>query len=200
MKVPLVEIFRSLQGEGARTGMPAVFVRFAGCNLNCAWCDTRRDPTLFLAPEEIVASVSRLGPDDVILTGGEPLISPCWREIARLLREKGHRIGIETNGTVELFAAERELIDYIAVSPKGTPRLTYADEVRIVADETVTAERCREFRAQIEADYYFISPCDRGTAGIDIVRAVTLLGELNATEAKPFWRLSIQAHKYGGFR
>jgi len=200
MKVPLVEIFRSLQGEGARTGFPAVFVRFAGCNLNCPWCDTPREPTLFLTPEETVAAVSRLGPEDVILTGGEPLISPCWREIARLLREKGYRIAIETNGTIELFAAERELIDYIAVSPKGDQRITRADEVRIVADETITAERCKNLRAEIEADYYFISPCDRGAAGIDIVRAVTLLGELNAAEPKPFWRLSIQAHKYGGFR
>lgn len=200
MKVPLVEIFRSLQGEGARTGLPAVFVRFAGCNLDCAWCDTRREPTLFLTPGEITDAVSRLGPNDVILTGGEPMISPCWHEVARRLREKGYRIGIETNGTVELFAADLELVDYIAVSPKRNLCLTHADEVRIVADETVSVVWCQEIRTRIKADYYFISPCDHGTAGIDIVRAVTLLGELNALEEKPFWRLSIQAHKYGGFR
>jgi organic radical activating enzyme len=66
------EIFYSLQGEGANTGMPAVFVRFAGCNLHCDFCDTRHELGTMMSDEEIVQAVAAYPCQAVILTGGEP--------------------------------------------------------------------------------------------------------------------------------
>ena len=81
MKYRLRSIFSSLQGEGRNTGRPATFIRFAGCNLNCPWCDTRKHTKEMLALHEIVAKVKRLDNRMVVVTGGEPTIVIGLREI-----------------------------------------------------------------------------------------------------------------------
>ncbi|KAB2644644.1 MAG: 7-carboxy-7-deazaguanine synthase QueE [Verrucomicrobia bacterium] len=98
------EIFYSLQGEGMLIGMPSVFVRTAGCNLRCRWCDT---PYASWKPEgeelslhEIVERVSEYKCHHVVLTGGEPMIAKGLPDLAAQLRAKGHHITIETAGTV----------------------------------------------------------------------------------------------------
>src|SRR3712207_9539509 len=104
--LPLVELFHSLQGEGTRVGEPATFVRLAGCNLRCSWCDT---PYSWSA--EGVRDASRMSLDDVagavreravVLTGGEPLLH--LRRLPRpveAMRERGvEHVTVETNGTI----------------------------------------------------------------------------------------------------
>ena len=66
------EIFYSLQGEGYHTGMPAVFIRFSGCNLKCSFCDTRHEEGVLMSDDEIIAEVRKYPAVTVILTGGEP--------------------------------------------------------------------------------------------------------------------------------
>src|SRR6476646_3107711 len=99
----LSELFYSIQGEGKLTGVPSVFVRASGCNLRCVWCDT---PYASWTPEgedvlvrQIVSRVHEFQAWHVVLTGGEPMIMPDFRELAEALSAEGKHITVETAGT-----------------------------------------------------------------------------------------------------
>ena len=105
MKV--VEIFKSMDGEGIRAGFPVTFIRLAGCNLNCSYCDTRYawegDYTCEeLTPQEIYEKVFKMGCRRITLTGGEPLIHEDVDTLLRLLTGGGFDVNIETNGSVDI--------------------------------------------------------------------------------------------------
>ena len=192
---PIHEIFESLQGEGRHTGRPCLFIRFAGCNLACPWCDTDHSPRLRLSANDLLARVEASGAKSVILTGGEPLLLPLLPLVLGL-RERGVWVAIETNATIEPEPALREALNYIATSPKlGAPiALTRADEVRLVVADDVDAAWCESVRARLPAADYYLSPCDDGTR-LRVHEAITLLGRLNAADPTPPWRLSLQTHK-----
>ena len=190
----LVEIFESLQGEGRNAGRPCVFVRFAGCNLSCPWCDTDVSRRFSLSLEDLVAEVAGFRPRSVVLTGGEPTIQDGMPELVAALKERDFWIAVETNGT---NAPDwLQFADYVACSPKrGAPlALAAADEVRVVADDEGGAARfCREVKGQIAATDYYVSPCDRN-GKIDFATAKAVLSQLDG------WSLSVQLHKLLGFR
>ena len=102
------EIFKSVEGEGLRTGLAAVFVRLHGCNLRCSYCDTmyavEGNDYRQMTVDEVVAAVesyrSECGVDAVTLTGGEPMLHAEVDDLLRSLSEKGFRVNVETNGTV----------------------------------------------------------------------------------------------------
>ncbi len=114
----VAEIFRSLQGEGFLAGTPSVFVRAAGCNLRCWYCDTPYaswDPDgISLTVDEIVSRVEALEHRHVVLTGGEPMIFSDLVPLAARLRELGRHITVETAGTRWLPVA----CDLMSISPK----------------------------------------------------------------------------------
>ncbi|MBV8117603.1 MAG: 7-carboxy-7-deazaguanine synthase QueE, partial [Candidatus Eremiobacteraeota bacterium] len=97
----LAEIFYSIQGEGTHAGKPAVFVRLAGCNLSCGFCDTDYSLKFFASVAEVVARVQQLAPECpmVVLTGGEPLVQAEALDLIDALRGAGKRVHIESNGT-----------------------------------------------------------------------------------------------------
>ncbi len=100
----LVEIFKSIQGEGRNQGKPAVFIRLAGCNLNCSWCDTphSHDEGRETDNDEIVGIAEASGCKDICITGGEPLIQiQELRVLLSRLSRLGYSIEIETNGTID---------------------------------------------------------------------------------------------------
>ena len=88
----LVEIFKSLQGEGRNSGRPAVFVRFAGCNLGCPWCDTPVARRFSLSLAELVDEIGSHCVKSVILTGGEPTIVAGMDELVEALKNAGYWI------------------------------------------------------------------------------------------------------------
>lgn len=102
MKV--VEIFFSLQGEGVLMGTPTTFVRFAGCNLDCAWCDTRyaREGGEEMSIEQILTKVEASGTPFVCLTGGEPMLQDDIYRLIQALLDDSYHITIETNGSMPL--------------------------------------------------------------------------------------------------
>ena len=199
----LVEIFESLQGEGRNTGRPCVFVRFAGCNLKCPWCDTDVERKFSASLDEILKELKQYKAKSVILTGGEPTIQEGMPELVSALKESGYWIGVETNGTVD--ADWLRFVDYVACSPKmefaelyssaggGASPLSEADEVRVVASDEKAVGFCRVVRKLIAATDYYVSPCDRD-GKIDYATAKSVLSQLDG------WSLSVQLHKLLGFR
>ena len=123
------EIFASLQGEGVSFGTPSVFVRLALCNLRCTWCDTaytwdweHHDPKqeiMRLGLPAILDSVQQLGSKNVVITGGEPLLQQdLLAELTGQLIANGHRIEVETNGTILPTPALVTAVAQWNVSPK----------------------------------------------------------------------------------
>ena len=210
MKYRMREIFSTIQGEGRNTGLPATFIRFAGCNLNCPWCDTKRQAKEFLTLTEIMARVRKFKNRAVIVTGGEPTTVVGLGDVLSKLRDEGYWLALETNGLKTI--PELELFDYVAVSPKYFYRTKYAgesviakaNEVRIVAESQNMEDFCRKMRERITATDYYISPLDEG-GKMHYRRAFNLMLKLNSslsvkTAAWPPWSLSIQTHKVLGLK
>ncbi len=103
----VIEIFRSIQGESTLSGLPCTFVRLAGCNLHCAWCDTgyaAEGEGDVLAIEEILARIDKFGIRLVCITGGEPLMQTSAPTLAGRLLEDGFAVSVETNGSLDISA------------------------------------------------------------------------------------------------
>lgn len=179
------EIFYSLQGEGFHTGRAAVFVRFAGCNLRCPFCDTDFSHSSPMTAEQIAERVFAFSshPDTlIVLTGGEPSLQ-ADDALLEVLHRHGQSIAMETNGTHTVPAA----VDWITVSPKPDSEvvLTKASEVKVVYTGQ-TADELKQWRQRILAAHYFLQPCS--CSNTEQVVAFVL--------AHPEWRLSLQTHKY----
>lgn len=123
MKAPIIEIFSSFQGEGVLIGQRQIFVRFAGCNLNCAYCDTKnsiskKEGTL-MTPEEVVSKIeSILTPDchTISFTGGEPSLYPEFiNEVSKLTNLD---IMLETNGTLPANIGLIDNLDIVSLDIK----------------------------------------------------------------------------------
>lgn len=138
-KYPVIEIFDSIQGEGSFIGTPCTFVRLAGCNLSCEWCDTKESWSVEQAVEmtgkEIAAKCNHTL---VVITGGEPCINDLTSLVYWLQKDKEnpHLVALETNGTYRIPSSWR--IDWITVSPK--PQSNYKinceyNELKYVVDE-----------------------------------------------------------------
>lgn len=120
----VMEIYRSVQGEGTLMGVPTTFVRFFACNLRCSWCDTKYSWSVreggtweSIAAQEVVERVQALGARHVVLTGGEPTLQKELAQLAQLLKDQGHHLTVETNTTIFPTAAV-PLIDLWSLSPK----------------------------------------------------------------------------------
>ncbi|MCH9687096.1 MAG: 7-carboxy-7-deazaguanine synthase QueE [Deltaproteobacteria bacterium] len=118
------EVFVSVQGEGVLAGTPCTFVRVAGCNLRCAWCDS---PATSWKPDgermglDALVEACAAGPRHVVLTGGEPLLFAPMVELGRRLRAAGHHVTYETAGTVAPPGVECDLMSLSPKLPHATP-------------------------------------------------------------------------------
>ena len=111
MSIPIVEIFSSIEGEGWRSGYLCTFIRIAGCNLRCSYCDTTYSFDVAHAKrmtiEEICEQVEQLGCKFVTITGGEPLLQGELNQLVRSLLQQHCHINIETNGALDITNIER---------------------------------------------------------------------------------------------
>jgi organic radical activating enzyme len=137
----VADIFESIQGEGMNSGRSAMFVRLAGCNAACDFCDTDHKMKELLSAEEIVRQCSISKTDLTVLTGGEPMLQ-VTKELVEQLLELGD-VAIETNGSIPIPDPIRDILSWITVSPKdvrfgGKPCvLDFADELKVVWDGRV---------------------------------------------------------------
>ena len=191
--LPVVEIFYSLQGEGLRAGQATVFVRFAGCNLACDFCDTDfRVKETYTVPA-LAEEIERVGGSCrwVCFTGGEPTLHNLL-PLCKALRERGYRLQIETNGT---RPQPDWKIDHITVSPKQPQggRLhswyeTHAAEFKYVVDDEKDLERALA-GVRAHGRKTLIQPNALNPAAVALcVEAVKLYPTL--------LRLSLQTHKF----
>jgi 7-carboxy-7-deazaguanine synthase len=211
MTYAVKELFYTLQGEGANAGRPAVFCRFAGCNLwtgheqdrsqaICRFCDTEFVGTdgpgggRFASPESLARAVAAAWPRGasrssrplVVCTGGEPLLQ-LEPALIDALHHEGFEIAVETNGTLPVPAG----VDWICVSPKANAPLvqTSGNELKLVfPQEGAEPERYRH----LQFTHFFLQPMD----GADRDRNTRLA--LQYCLDHPEWRLSLQTHKMLG--
>lgn len=211
MSYQVKEIYYTLQGEGARTGRAAVFLRFAGCNLwnglerdraaaVCQFCDTDFVGTNGpgggkIADAEALASAvsshwrsAGRGKPYVVCTGGEPLLQVDLRLIDAL-HAAGFEIGVETNGTVTAPSG----LDWVCVSPKANAPLALdrGNELKLIYPQAGAPPESYE---QLSFDYFFLQPMD-GPARDANTRAAA-----EYCLSHPQWRLSLQSHKLIGIR
>jgi 7-carboxy-7-deazaguanine synthase len=205
------EIYYTLQGEGARCGRAAVFLRFAGCNLwsglekdrhdaVCRFCDTDFVGTdgpgggKFASAGSLARAVFAQWPKDakgqpyVVCTGGEPLLQ-LDKPLIVALHEKGFEIGIETNGTL----LPPPGIDWICVSPKADAeqKLMHGDELKLIYPQAGAAPE--RFAGQ-DFQNFFLQPMDNPDRAANTEAATRYCLE------HPQWRLSLQTHKLIGIR
>lgn len=191
-KFAINEIFYSLQGEGYFTGTPAVFIRFAGCNLSCPFCDTDFSKWAKWSLSSIREYMEHLPivPPLVVLTGGEPSLQ-VTQELCDLLHRFFPTIAMETNGTrPEKIPAG---VDFVTVSPKddfteAICKIKEAGEVKVVFDGVHNPAKWQF----IKAGYYYIQPCDTGEPerNQEIIKKAVEYVKMN-----PLWRLSLQTQK-----
>lgn len=188
----VLEIFDSYQGEGVLLGERATFIRLAGCNLCCPWCDT--DLTATPITMSINQIVEKIHSPLVVFTGGEPTL----QNIDPLIRAIKHiapiRVAIETNGTNEV----PDNVDWIACSPKYEndykihELLRYrVNEYKYIVDEHFDAKyiAITNKKVWLQPQFY------------DMENSVKHIDEiLSSRDAKPNWFFGIQAHKYWGLR
>lgn len=212
MTYSVKEMHYTLQGEGAHTGRPAVFLRFTGCNLwsgreqhrlsaVCQFCDTEFVGTdgprggKFKSAEELAMAVLEVwdaaageGRPYVVCTGGEPLLQLDAAAIAAL-HTSGFEIGVESNGTIVAPAG----IDWLCISPKGVAAVaqTSGDELKLVYPQSENCAQPEQF-AGLQFQHHYLQPMDGPDLAANTQRAIQYCLR------HPRWKLSVQTHKYLG--
>ena len=194
LKLPVVEEFFSLQGEGFHTGKAAYFIRLGGCDIGCSWCDSRFswNPDLhpMIETSDIIRHVIDSGADSVVVTGGEPLM---WTLdiLCDGLKNKNISTFIETSGAYPLSGKW----DWICLSPKrNMPPLLYvcdfANELKVIIQNKSDFEWAEKFHAMVTSECkLYLQPewSQFETIIPEIVRYI---------KKNPVWRISLQVHKY----
>ncbi len=202
------EIYYTLQGEGTHTGRPAIFCRFAGCNLwsglerdrskaICQFCDTDfvgidgPGGGKFKTATDLAKSCKSLWPDNansrfIVITGGEPMLQ-VNEELIEALHNEGFEVAIETNGTLPVPRS----IDWICVSPKANTKLvqTSGDELKLVYPQETLLPKQME---HLNFKYFYLQPMDSKQQKQNTKDAISYCLK------HPQWQLSVQIHKVLG--
>ncbi len=194
MKLPLVEEFFTLQGEGYHTGKAAYFIRLGGCDVGCDWCDSRFswDPNLhpLVDTNLLIGHVIKSGTDSVVVTGGEPLM---WNldYLCAGLKDKKICTFIETSGAYKLSGNW----DWICLSPKRNmpPEVDIcriADELKVIIRETSDFAWAEKYKRMVnDKCRLYLQP--------EWSRFNSIIHEIvEYIKKNPEWRISLQAHKY----
>jgi organic radical activating enzyme len=195
------DIFYSLQGEGHNTGRAAVFIRFAGCNLRCPFCDTEFDSYHEMTASQIIEAISPYPARFIVLTGGEPTLQ-VDEAFIDLLHQYGYEVAMESNGT----RPAPQNLDWLTVSPKQKMRKDQGqetrgertpDEIKMVFQEDTDPESILASLTDSPSPLLYLQPCDTGDADRNarIIQAC-----IDYILEHPQWRLSLQTHKLIGFK
>ncbi len=165
----VIELFRSIQGESTWAGMPCAFIRLAGCNLSCSYCDTRyalEEPGREMSLDEAFGSIEALTTRLVCITGGEPLLQAATPALAGRLLASGHTVLVETNGTLDISTLPSGTVRVMDVKCPGSGEcgkmmmsnlevLGAQDEVKFVLCD----RRDFDWAAGFVVDHHLLSRC-----------------------------------------
>ncbi len=194
ISLPLNEEFYTLQGEGQYAGKAAYFIRLAGCDIGCQWCDSKNtwNPSAFPTspPGQIISRALKAGANTIIVTGGEPLLHDL-SQLTRLAKQNQLQTFLETSGAYTLSGDW----DWITLSPKKQkPPLselyTAASELKVVISQ-------KEDLQWAETNALKVSPACKLFLQAEWSKRETLTPLLvKYIKENPTWRLSVQTHKY----
>ncbi len=196
--LPLMEAFYTLQGEGFHTGTPAYFIRLAGCDVGCFWCDVKESWDAKAYPQvsvaEIVKSATNHPARTAVVTGGEPLMYDLT-SLTDELRKAGFRVHLETSGAYPLSGD----FDWICLSPKrfktALPEIfSVAHELKVVIFKEKDLLWAEELAAKVSPECrLFLQP--------EWDKSLTVLPKIiEFAQSNPKWRVSLQTHKYMNIR
>ncbi|MCO5260227.1 MAG: 7-carboxy-7-deazaguanine synthase QueE [Crocinitomicaceae bacterium] len=194
VELPIMEHFYSVQGEGFHTGRPAYFIRLAGCNVGCVWCDVKESWDVENHPnvklDELIATIKKSKATFCVITGGEPALYDLRGLIARL-RELNIEIAIETSGTSPLVGD----VDWYCFSPKKfkapvEEAYQKANELKIIIFNKSDFQWAEEHAEKVNTGCkLFLQP--------EWSKEERFLPEIiKYVKENPQWRISLQTHKY----
>jgi organic radical activating enzyme len=196
--LPVVETFHSVQGEGASTGVSAFFIRLAGCDVGCTWCDTKESWNPKRHQERNVAELTQeakeKAPCIVVVTGGEPLMHDL-NPLTSSLRAAGLRVHLETSGAYPFSGC----FDWVTLSPKTTKPphesvYPHVSELKVVVVNSRDLEWAQQQAAKVPTSALKYLQPEWNTH----VASQSLIVEY--IKQHPEWRLSLQTHKFLGVR
>jgi 7-carboxy-7-deazaguanine synthase len=194
VKLPVMEHFYTLQGEGVYQGKAAYFIRLGGCDVGCVWCDVKdswdggKHPLWTVA--DLVGEVKATPTEIVVITGGEPLMHDLT-ELTAALKAAGVRTHMETSGSSPLSGAW----DWITLSPKKFKAplpevLPHASELKVVVFNKSDFAWAEQWAARVSPDCRLYLQPEWSKA--DVVTPLII----DYLKANPRWQLSLQIHKY----
>lgn len=193
-RLPVMEDFYTLQGEGFHSGKAAYFIRLGGCDVGCFWCDVKESWDAQVHPQveidELVHKAKAFAGKIIVITGGEPLMHPLG-ELTQKLKEAGFRCHIETSGAHPLSGTW----DWICVSPKKfkpcrSEVLPLAHELKIIVYNQSDFEFAEEHRKHVGKDCkLYLQP-----EWSKMEELSPLIVEY--IKNNPAWELSLQTHKF----
>ncbi len=194
LALPLMEDFYTIQGEGAWQGTPAYFIRLAGCDVGCVWCDVKESWEADKHPvahvEDILNRVKATKAERVVITGGEPLMYDLG-PLCEALRNVGYKVHIETSGAHPLSGK----LDWICFSPKKFKApmeevYEFAHELKIIVFNKSDLQWAEAHARQVNKNcQLYLQP--------EWSRAETMLPLIiDYVKENPQWKISLQTHKY----
>lgn len=193
-RLPLVEDFYTIQGEGCNAGKPAYFIRLGGCDVGCRWCDAKYtwNPRLYppVGIDRIVERALDCPARAIVITGGEPLLYPLG-PLTRTLREKGLEIFLETSGSHPFSGC----FDWVCLSPKRQqPPLEEAfgraDELKVIVETEEDFAWAEENARKVRRSCRLYLQPEWSVSERMMPRIVEY------AKSHPDWSISIQSHKY----
>ena len=195
-ELPVMETFYTVQGEGFYTGRPAFFIRVAGCDVGCVWCDVKdswdANEHEVLQVSDLVKQVQESGTQFVVITGGEPAMYDL-NYLTQELHKLNVEIAVETSGAYELKGE----YDWICLSPKKFKKpissvIERANELKIIVFNKSDVKWAEEHAAQVSKDckLYMQAEWEKKEEMYPLV--------LVYITRHPQWRISVQTHKYLG--
>jgi len=193
-KLPVMEMFYSLQGEGYHTGKPAFFIRIGGCDVGCAWCDVKESWKASWHPlvsvKDIVNNALQYQAKAVVITGGEPLMYDLTK-LTQSFKEKEYKLFIETSGT----ETPKGIFDWICLSPKKQHApldvfYTIAHELKVIIHDESDFKWAEENALKVDKNCkLFLQPEWRKSKLMTPII-------IEYVKEHPHWSISLQTHKF----